>query len=155
MAAKKNSTTVAAQTTQTTVISSTKVALKHLNNALDNLGKVTIGLDAFMDDDVEITLTELMETTFIIESSVENHASTVVSKKKTSGIDAKTDVGEVTIDVLTTSLKQSVKILQNIERFGNTQLTIRNMKSIRVDAQRVDDLAEKVYIASEMYQIRN
>ncbi len=156
MAAKKTSTVAAQTETTSTVvgINILRMVMDNLNVAKDHLANITVDLQ-LLDDETQIAAVSLAENIILIGNAVDNHLVTVVKSKKASGMDAKNQLGDITIELLIKKLDESVKLIESIKEFGNTVLSVQSMKSIRLASEKIKDEAGSIRIAQKLYEVRS
>lgn len=152
--AAKNSTKTAAQTTQTSsIINISKVVIDNLTVAKDQLMKVTTDI-ALLENGMDMAV-DLAGLIVVLSDDVENHLVSVVKAKKNSSVDAKTQIGELTIGSLITMVDNSIKTISSTEQFGNTRLSIRSIKQIKGSSDKIKELTAEILIQDTLYKVRN
>lgn len=143
---------VVEQQTSEYVISSSNLAIADLEVAKQRLTDLDISLDLLKVDDIAATLADMI---IVLSDDVENHLVTVVGQKKASGIDATTKIPDITVGYLIECLATAVDLLARLQSFGNTRLTVRNMKGIRVASEKIKELTGQLMVQSVLYKVRN
>lgn len=153
MAKKVEATeTVQTETTTTVVgINISKMVIDNLKGAKENIEGITTDLVLL---DADTLAAALAENIIIINDDVTNHLSTVVKGKKVSNTDAKRQLGDITIKLLVTLLDEAIMLVESTNKFGNTTLTVKSLKSIRVMSEKIKDDASELKIEETLYNVR-
>jgi len=141
------------QTTTTVVgINISKMVMDNLRSARESIESITVDLALL---DVDTMVASLAENIIIIADDVNNHLSTVVKGKKISTADAKRQLGDITVDLLLKLLDETITLIEGTEQFGNTTLSVKSLKGIRVASEKIKDDAADLMIENKIYKVRN
>lgn len=136
----------------TAELNSVKIAKDDLAQAVEFLTEYSIDLE--LTDQIELGL-ELAEITVSLCDQLENHVLSVVSRQKTTRKGKDELVGAVTIDSLVNDIKYCQNLLIKTEAFGTTRLSIRTMKTVRKDCERIKNIALSINVESLLLSARN
>ena len=153
MAAKNVASKTAAQTTQTiSIINLNKMVIDNLTVAKDRLAQVTVDLEAM--ECMEIAA-DLATYIIVLSDDIENHLVTVVSSKKSSAVDAKMQLGDITMPSLIKMIDEAIKLIESTEQFGNTRLSVRSIKNIRASSDKIKEIAFQIFVQNTLYNVRH
>lgn len=153
MVAKNAASKTAAQTTQTiSIINLNKMVIDNLTVAKDRLAQVTVDLEAM--ECMEIAA-DLATYIIVLSDDIENHLVTVVSSKKSSAVDAKMQLGDITMPSLIKMIDEAIKLIESTAQFGNTRLSVRSIKNIRASSDKIKEIAFQIFVQNTLYNVRH
>lgn len=154
MAAKNSTKTAQTETiSSAVVINISKVVMDNLTVAKDQLSKVTVDINN-LENGLDLVV-DLAGMIVVLSDDVDNHLVTVVKSKKSSGVDSKKQLGDLTIESLVKMLDEAITLIKGTEQFGNTRLSVRSIKQIKGSSDKIKDLASELYIQDTLYRVRN
>ena len=154
MAAKNATKNAQTETISSAVIINiSKVVMDNLPVAKDQLSKVTVDINN-LENGLDLAV-DLAGMIVVLSDDVDNHLVTVVKSKKSSGVDSKKQLGDLTIESLVKMLDEAIALIKGTEQFGNTRLSVRSIKQIKGSSDKIKDLASELYIQDTLYRVRN
>lgn len=154
MAAKNATKNAQTETISSAVIINiSKVVMDNLTVAKEQLSKVTVDINN-LENGLDLAV-DLAGMIVVLSDDVDNHLTTVVKAKKSSGIDSKKQLGDLTIPSLIIMLDEAIKLIESTEQFGNTRLSVRSIKQIKGSADKIKDIAAELFIQDTLYRVRN
>jgi hypothetical protein len=131
-------------------LNSVKVSKDDLAKAVEFLTEYHIDLE----NQINVGL-DLAETTIALCDTLENHVLSVVSRQRTTRKNSGDLLGVITIDSLVNDIRYCENLLTKTEAFGNTRLSVKTMKTIRKDCEKIKTIALSINVEALIQSARN
>ena len=133
----------------TTQTSAAGIAIRNIEQSITNLEFVKVDID-LLNADVVVVLQELV---FDFSDSVESTLATVARQKRQS-VTGITAVNDMSVDTMIKELSAAKNILNAADQFGLSRLTIKVMKNIRLQSDKILNAAIDLVVDSIKYESR-